>query len=566
MGSNTSFRRERFETGYMGNPFLKKPFAKMQFTEYQVTEFSKCATDLFYFVNNYVYIEIPGTGIKSIKEVGLWPCQIQMLTNLRDNKFNCWKIPRQSSKTSINAIYYAWKGLFNESEKIGIAANTGTLACEIVDKFKLIIEHLPLFLQQGILEYNKGNITLENGSEIRASATTKTAFRGFSLSKLLLDEFAFVDKNIAEKFYESIYPTISRAVNGQLNITSTPKGINNLFYKIWSESIAGKNDYVPLSFSWDEVPRNDQEKFKAQTIRNIGETKWRQEYLCEFLAESDALIKPDALESIVHMDPIESDKDYKIFKEPIVDETVDGTIKYGHQYVACVDSGEGVGADYSTFTITDVTEEPAEVVCSYRNNEISVNDYAKEVVKFAKKYNNSYLLIENNSVGYAVSETIIQEHDYDNIIFIRTEKGIEKISAGGFTKKSGNCLKMTKKTKALGCSALKYLIEEGQLQINDFQIFQELTSFVKSGGSYAASAGAHDDMVMTLVMFGWLTKQEYFKEITNKALLGTVIDWDSNNDEDSLPFGMSGDDLMTDEEEIDFIAYLQNKRTDNFAK
>lgn len=185
--------------GYLGNPFLKKPFERINFTLEQVQEIYKCKTDLFYFVNNYVHIEIPGKGVKPIKEVGLWPRQVDMLANLRDNRFNVFKIPRQSAKTTTVAIYYSWCALFNESQKIGILANKAKLACEIVDKFKVIIEKLPLFLQQGILEYNKGNIALENGSEIKAEATSADPFRGFTLTKCLMDELSFVDYDLADK-------------------------------------------------------------------------------------------------------------------------------------------------------------------------------------------------------------------------------------------------------------------------------------------------------------------------------------------------------------------------------
>lgn len=509
--------RKRPYKGYLGNPNLKRPFETIDFTAEQIQEVYKCKTDLFYFVENYVHIEIPGRGVKSIKEVGLWPKQYDMLRNLQHNRFNIFKIPRQSAKTTTIAIYYSWCAIFNESEKIGILANKAKLACEIVGKFKKIIENLPLFLQQGILEYNKGNIALENGSEIKAEATSEDPFRGFSMTKVLMDELSFVGYELADKIYESLYPTISRAPNSQFSIASTPKGINNLFYKMWTDAIAKKNDFVPLEIKWDEVPRPDQEAFKTETIRNIGMTRWKQEFLCEFLAQSNSLIQPDAVERIVTHEPIEIKNDFRKFAEPQVDTKDDqGNIRKGKKYVITVDSSEGVGGDNSALVITNISEYPYQVVGTYKNNLVNPTLYAAMAVELARYYNKANILIENNSIGFAVAESIINDHEYDNIIYTKHVNGIERIS-NGFGKTASNCLRMTVKTKAVGCSTLKTLIEDGHLHINDFNIFQELVSFVATGNSFAATPGATDDLVMCLVMFAWLTKQDIFQELINDS-------------------------------------------------
>lgn len=513
----TSDSKKRSYRGYLGNPNLKRPFEQINFTAEEIQEVYKCKTDLFYFVENYVHIEIPGKGIRSLKEVGLWPKQYDMLRNLRDNRFNIFKIPRQSAKTTTVAIYYSWCALFNESEKIGILANKAKLACEIVGKFKKIIENLPLFLQQGILEYNKGNIALENGSEIKAEATSEDPFRGFSMTKVLMDELSFVGYELADKIYESLYPTISRAPNSQFSIASTPKGINNLFYKMWTDAIAKKNDFIPLEIKWDEVPRPDQEAFKVETIRNIGLTRWKQEFLCEFLAQSNSLIQPDAIERIVINEPLEIKNDFRKFAEPQVDKRDDtGKLLKGKKYVITVDSSEGVGGDNSACVITDISQYPYQVVGTYKNNLVNPTLYAAMVVELAKYYNKANILIENNSIGFSVAESIINDHEYDNIIYTKSVNGIERVS-NGFGKSASNCLRMTTKTKAVGCSTLKTLIEDGNLHINDFNIFQELVSFVSTGVSFAASPGATDDLVMCLVMFAWLTKQDVFQDLLNDS-------------------------------------------------
>jgi hypothetical protein len=72
----------------------------------------------------------------------------------------------------------------------------------------------------------------------------------------------------------------------------------------------------------------------------------------------------------------------------------------------------------------------------------------------------------------------------------------------------------TKKTKRQGASTLKTLIESNQMTIQDFDAISELTTFVvKKNGTYAADEGANDDIVMTLLLFAWLTTQQIFKDL-----------------------------------------------------
>jgi hypothetical protein len=108
-------------------------------------------------------------------------------------------------------------------------------AREILSRIQLAYEHLPKWLQQGIVEWNKGNIELENGSKILASATSSSASRGGSFNLVYLDEFAFVENNMQESFFASVYPTISSGETTKVLITSTPNGLN-MFYKIWMDS------------------------------------------------------------------------------------------------------------------------------------------------------------------------------------------------------------------------------------------------------------------------------------------------------------------------------------------
>jgi phage terminase large subunit GpA-like protein len=187
-------------------------------------------------------------------------------------------MPRQVGKTTTTAGFILWRVLFNEHYSVAILANKDKKAREILDRIQKMFENLPQWMQQGVTEWNKGNIELENGSKIVATSTSSSAARGDTYSCVYLDEFAHVERNIQEEFFASVYPTISSGETTQLVMTSTPKGME-LFYKIWVESEEGRNSYKRVEVHWSQVPGRDQ-KWKEETIANTSEDLFRQEHEC----------------------------------------------------------------------------------------------------------------------------------------------------------------------------------------------------------------------------------------------------------------------------------------------
>ena len=159
---------------------------------------------------------------------------------------------------------------------VAILANKAATARDILSRLQLAYEHLPKWLQQGILSWNKGSLELENGSRIVAASTSSSAVRGGSYNMIFLDEFAFVPTNIAEEFFSSVYPTISSGKSTKVIIISTPHGMN-MFYKLWHDAERGKNEYVTTEVHWSEVPGRDA-KWKEQTIANTSEQQFKVEF------------------------------------------------------------------------------------------------------------------------------------------------------------------------------------------------------------------------------------------------------------------------------------------------
>jgi phage terminase large subunit-like protein len=261
--------------GYNGNKKLRRAFLDISLTQYQLDEFKKCSKDPIYFIKNYVKIISLDKGIIPFD---LYPFQEDMVTKFINNRFVICKIPRQSGKTITTVAFLLHSILFNENYNVAILAHKGSAANGILARLKLAYENLPNWLQSGIVEWNKGNIELENGSKISAHATSADGLRSGSYNIILLDEFAFVQNTIAEEFFTSTYPVITAGTQTKIIIVSTPRGMN-LFYTMWIRAEAGKSDYLPIEVHWSAVPGRD-EKWKEQTIRNTSEEQFQQEYMC----------------------------------------------------------------------------------------------------------------------------------------------------------------------------------------------------------------------------------------------------------------------------------------------
>jgi hypothetical protein len=421
--------------------------------------------------------------------------------------------------------------LFNEAFNVAVLANKAATAREILHRIQLGFEYLPVWMQQGIVEWNKGNIELENGSKVLAGSTSSGSVRGGSFNLIYLDEFAFVPAHQQEEFFASTYPTISSGNTTRVMITSTPKGMN-LFYKIWTDAIEHRNEYEAIEVHWSDVPGRDEE-WKKQTIQNTSKDQFRQEFECEFMGSSNTLIHPTKLAQLVFHEPLSKSDNMKVFKEP----------QPNHVYTICVDTSRGIGNDYSAFIIIDCSVLPYEVVATFRSNIIAPMIYPNVIYEAGKKYNNAYCLIEINDIGQQVADILHHDLEYEFIMTAqwRGRSGqIVNAGFGGGQQQMG--VRTTKQLKRVGCSTLKTIIENDKLVINDFDILQELTAFSVKGTSYEAEEGYNDDLVMCLVLFAWLSNQEYFKELTDIDIRKNLFNKNEQAIEDDvLPFGFIND-------------------------
>lgn len=479
---------------YMGLPNLKRANIKTAWTREMVQEWKKCRDDIVYFAEKYCAITHIDYG--TIK-VQLRDYQRDMLKIMHSKRMTVCNLSRQLGKTTVVAIFLAHFVCFNKDKAVGILAHKGSMSAEVLDRTKQAIELLPDFLQPGIVEWNKGSIELDNGSSIGAYASSPDAVRGNSFAMIYIDECAFIPNFIDA--WLAIQPVISSGRRSKIIITTTPNGLNH-FYDIWSAAIEGKSGFAPYTAIWNSVKErlyddndcfDDGWQWSAQTISASSLEQFRQEHMAEFQGTSGTLINGMKLANLSFIETTPENGYFYRYKKP----------EEGRKYIAALDCSEGRGQDYHAMHIIDVTDSQWEQVAVLHSNEISHLILPDIVHKYLMEYNEAPVYIELNSTGVSIAKSLYMDLEYENVICD------SMIDLG---------MKQTPKTKAVGCSTLKDLIEKDKLILHHKPTIFEFRTFSQKKLSWAAEEGFHDDLVMGLVIFAWLTTQQKFADYADK--------------------------------------------------
>jgi Terminase large subunit, T4likevirus-type, N-terminal/Terminase RNaseH-like domain len=449
--------------------------------------------DPVYFIGTYCQIEHP---VKGGIQFDMYDYQIEMVRTFHRSKNTIALSARQTGKSATAAAYLLWFAIFKFEKTILIASNKNDNAMEMIRRCKFMYERLPMWLKPGLnLDgYNKHEIGFDNGSRIISQATTENTGRGLAISLLFLDEFAFVRDNVAVLFWTSISPTL--ATGGDCIITSTPNGDSNLFAQMWrganipnigedgTAQKEGINGYIPIEVKWDAPPGRD-DKFRKEETAKIGETRFRQEYLCEFISNDplliDSLVLQNLGSAVDNVVPIGTVSEIVFFKRPVS----------GNTYLVGMDVSTGSGKDYTTI---EVFEFPSmEQIAEFRSNTMSPAlgyNTLKRLLKLLEQAGGIvYFSVENNGVG----ESIIALYDADET----PPDSAEFVSEAG-TKRMG--MSTTGKSKMRACLSLKEMIERTGISIKSKVLVAELKNFIRTRGSYAAKTGATDDLIMATVI------------------------------------------------------------------
>lgn len=480
---------------YMGIPNLKRAYVQTQWTNEMVTEWVKCRDDIIYFAETYCAITHIDYGTIKVK---LRDYQRDMLKEMVSNRFFIAKLSRQLGKSTCTAIFFAHFVCFNNDKDVGILAHKLSMASEVLDRVKQAIELLPDFLQPGIVEWNKGSIELDNGCSIGAFASSPDSVRGNSFALVYLDEAAFIQQ--WEDVWLALKPIISSGRKSKIFLTTTPNGMN-YFYDLWNASLEGKSGFTTYESNWTSVKErlyndktdefDDGYSWSANDIGAGSREAFAQEHEGAFNGSNGTLISGWKLSKMSWIDIEEIESNFYQYKAP----------EEGHKYIAVLDPAEGRGQDYHAMHIIDITSMPFEQVAVYHSNKTSHLILPDVLLRYLMMYNEAWVYIELNSTGHSVAKSLFSELDYDNVI-------CDSYSDLG--------MKQSKRSKAIGCSTLKDLIEKDKLIINNKKTILEFRTFSEKGVSWAAEEGFHDDLVMALVCFAWLTTQMKFAEFCEK--------------------------------------------------
>ena len=394
-----------------------------------------------------------------------------------------------SHNSTLATIFMLWVAIFQNDQRILLVANKESTAKEIFRRIRVAYEGLPNWIKSPVTYYGLESLELENGSRISITTTTGTAGRGSSANLLFVDEMDFIEKNLLEEFWSSVYPIISSSKKSKIIIASTPKDTSGLLYKLYSGSVKGENSWSNMKVLWNDVPDRD-EKWKRDTIAALGDIgAFKREFEVEFDEVGESALDKDLFDQMKKhtIEPmyLMDDGKYSLWEKPS-DEKI---------YVAGVDISEGVGKDATVVQILDITDpKRIKQVAVYHNNKITPTEFTPKLREILQHWGDPLAMIERNNCGAQVVDNLKKDFNYENIV----NWGVDRV-ANRTSSKLGIIAHTN--TKYHGVMNQRYWLNiEKRVQINDIGTILELNDFVRSkAGTWSAKNGSHDDRVMSLI-------------------------------------------------------------------
>lgn len=494
----------------MGNPLVNEAGASHEYTKEEVTELLKCSEDILYFAEKYCYIIHPKRGKIRLK---LRDFQERLVLAMRDNPKLVCLASRQIGKTTAVSAFILWYSMFNADKCCAILANIDRTAMSILGDIKTMYELLPAWLKPGCKEWNAHTISFDNGSKVFSAATSKNGIAGESVSFLYVDEMALIEPHIADEFWKANYPTVQHGE--KVVVTSTPRGIGNLFYRVWKESQDKANGFAQVRIDYWEFEDYRSPEWKEEQIRTLGIIGFNSEYGNQFIGSAATLVTAEALQKMKEKSFIEELKvngGYQRWYERFMPHI--NLPQHRGFYIAAADIGMGSGNDYSTLQIfrgswrppnaEDIAEyekreeEPPEAIIeslkqayTFRSNVINIPDFTRFVFEILPEWGNPYFIFENNGIGQSFLDRMMESYPYENS-YVHIQSGMSSFTFGVNSN-------VATKTKAI--NALKKHIERGSLEVIDRELINELLTFIEkkspSGGRrFTAEEGSHDDLAI----------------------------------------------------------------------
>jgi hypothetical protein len=467
---------------------------KKSLKEIIAEEYKKCAVDPIHFMKKYCMIQHPVRGKIPFQ---LFPFQEKTLTQFKDNRFNVVLKSRQTGISTLCAGFSLWKMIFNSDFNVLVIATKQEVAKNLVTKVRVMHDLLPTWLKGGSMEDNKLSLRLQNGSQIKAIASSPDAGRSEALSLLIFDEAAFIDD--IDEIWVSAQSTLS--TGGSCIALSTPNGVGNWFHQTWIGAEESRNPFNTIRLHWTVHPERDQ-KWRDEQEKLLGVKKAAQECDCDFVSSGETVIEPELLmfyKETYIQDPIEKGGfDGNLWKWEHAD--------YSKSYMVVADVARGDGADYSTCHVIDIVNSTQ--VAEYKGK-VDTKDFGNFLVALSTEYNDALLVVENANIGWATIQQVI-DRGYKNLFYMSKDLkyiDVENQMSNRYRAEDRGLVagfSTTSKTRPLIISKLTDYFREKAVIVRSTRLIDELFTFIYMNGRAEAMKGYNDDLVMAFSIGLWV--------------------------------------------------------------
>jgi hypothetical protein len=497
-------------------------------------EYLKCVESPIHFMRKYCVIQHPKKG--KVK-FDLYPFQEKCIADFKDNRYNIILKSRQLGISTLSAGYALWLMLFHQDKNILVIATGKDVAKNLVTKVRVMYDGLPSWLKTSTEETNKLSLRFTNGSQIKAIAATESAGRSEALSLLILDEAAFIDK--VDEIWTAAQQTL--ATGGDCIALSTPNGVGNWFHRQWVGAEDKSNNFSPIRLHWTDHPDRNQE-WRDEQDKVLGPSKAAQECDADFLTSGQSVVDPAILQwykDTMTESPVEelgADRGFWVFRQP----------DYTKEYIVVADVARGDGSDFSACQVFEVSDMEQ---CAEYKGQLSTTDYGNFLIEVATKYNDALLVVENNNIGWATIQTII-DRGYKNLFYQSKDMQVVDVEHNVSNKYRSQDKNMVPgfstsvKTRPLVIAKMEEYTREKLVKLHSNRLLDELFVFIYKTGITNAKAeamdGYNDDLVMSYSIALWVrdTALRLQKDKTDQqwSMMGSMLKHNGNKSEQSAGF------------------------------
>lgn len=488
-------------------------------------------------------------GLDKITYIKKLPFKVSMYDITVDNKSHTYYSNGiKSHNTTTIAAYFAWYMCFHNDRNLAILANKQATAFEIVNKVTDVFKGLPFFLKPGIVNIGAGGMRLDNGCYLTSQATTKTAQIGFTIHVLYADEFAHIQKGIAEDFWRSVYPTLASSEISQCIISSTPNGDDNVFFDIWDKSQRGQNSFMSIRVDWWEVPGHDEE-WRKRMIADFGEENFAQEFGLDFnragsnllLTGNDLLFMNKIQKDYVFQELNKTDLDDLLYRNLRWDDSFDPNEDFDskkYRFVLSNDTGEGKDEeelkdnDYNICNIFKIEPKSIPQLKKLRKDEMTIKnmfrmvqvglyrDNVKDEENCAKITRSiafdqfgvelCKILIEMNFNGKHFLDKLSTHDKFDDSVVLHTYHTKPIPGEKPPRRKAG--FKVTPGNKDFFCKLGKKMVHTRVMILNEKETIKEFKAFGKTKNGRWKGIGTHDDIAMSAINLSHLFDEPEYED------------------------------------------------------